>query len=93
MKKIRGDESNWAIIYIYMDVPLGNHLCSHLKQTKKIFFPFTKSEVRKAEQVLSGGIGTSGREEELGKGCGRVNMVQMLCTGEIPRWQLEGGSR
>jgi hypothetical protein len=25
-------------------------------------------------------IGTSGSEEEVGKGCGRVHMVQVFCT-------------
>jgi hypothetical protein len=26
------------------------------------------------------GVGTSGRGEDVGKGCRRVNMVQILCT-------------
>jgi hypothetical protein len=32
------------------------------------------------EHVLPGGLATSGRGEEVGKGCGRVNIVQLLCT-------------
>jgi hypothetical protein len=32
------------------------------------------------EQVLLRGIDTSGRGEEVVKGCGRVNTVQILCT-------------
>jgi hypothetical protein len=34
----------------------------------------------KAEQVLPEGVGTSGRGEEVEKGHGGVNMVQILCT-------------
>jgi hypothetical protein len=46
------------------------------------FFSFTKSENRRAEQVLPGkrGFGTDGRREEVEKGCERMNMVQILCT-------------
>jgi hypothetical protein len=39
----------------------GNSLCSYLKQTKMSFFSFTKLENKRAEQVLPGGVGTSGR--------------------------------
>jgi hypothetical protein len=35
-------------------------------------------ENRKSEQVLSRGTGIRGREEEVGKGHGRINMVQIL---------------
>jgi hypothetical protein len=63
-----------------MEMSQGNSLCSYLKQAKLsvFFFPFTKSENRREEQVLPGGIGTSEREKEMGKGCGRVNIVQIL---------------
>jgi hypothetical protein len=53
-----------------MEVPEGNSLSSYLKQSKMSFFfifSYTKSENRRAEQVLPGGIGTSGRGEEVGK--------------------------
>jgi hypothetical protein len=44
-------------------------------------FSFTKSESKRVEQVLPGvGVGTSGREEEEGKWCGRMNIVQILYT-------------
>jgi hypothetical protein len=33
-------------------------------------------------------IGISGREEEVGKGHGRVNMVQILCT-HVCKWKKE----
>jgi hypothetical protein len=39
-----------------MEVPQGNSLWSSLKQAKMSFyFPFTKSENTRAEQVLPGG--------------------------------------
>jgi hypothetical protein len=59
-----------------MVVSQGNSMCRYLNQ-KCHFFPlsFTKSETSRAEQVLSGGVDTSGRGEEVGKACKRVNMV------------------
>jgi hypothetical protein len=44
-----------------------------------IFFPLTKMENRRAEQVLLAGVGTSGRSR-CGKGYGRVNIVKVPCT-------------
>jgi hypothetical protein len=41
-----------------MDMSQENSLCSYLKQTQMSFFSFTKSENRRAEQVLSGAVGT-----------------------------------
>jgi hypothetical protein len=38
------------------------------------FLSFTKSENRRAEQILPG-VGTRGKGEEVGKECGRVNIV------------------
>jgi hypothetical protein len=52
---------------MYMEKSQGNSLCGCLKQTK-IFF--SKTEDRKVKQVLSG-FGTSGRGEDIRKGCGR----------------------
>jgi hypothetical protein len=69
-------------MHTYMNMSQGNSLC-YLKQTKMSFFflSFTKSENGRVEKVLPGaGVGYSGKGEEIGKGCGRVNMVQMLCT-------------
>jgi hypothetical protein len=43
---------------------------SYLKQAKMslfFFLPFTKSENRRVEQILSGGLGTSGKGERVGK--------------------------
>jgi hypothetical protein len=52
------------------------------------FFSFTKSENRRAEQVTSAWVGTSGREEKVGKGCGRLNVVQILYT-HVCKWKNE----
>jgi hypothetical protein len=61
-------------------------LVLNLKQTKMSFFSFTKSENKRAEQILRGGVGTSGRGEIMGKGHGRVNIVQILCT-HVCKWK------
>jgi hypothetical protein len=72
---------------IYMEMSQGNFLCSYLKQTKmSFFFSFTKLENRRAEQVLSREVGTSGRGLEVGKGWGRMNIVQVLCT-HVCEWK------
>jgi hypothetical protein len=61
-----------------MEMSPGNYLNSYLKQTKMPFLSFTKSENRRAEQVLSEvEEGTSGRGM-VGKRCRRVSMVQIL---------------
>jgi hypothetical protein len=39
-----------------------------------------KSDNRVVEQVLPGGVGTGGSREDVGKGCGRVNILQIFCT-------------
>jgi hypothetical protein len=44
------------------------------------FFSFTKSENRRSEQIPPGGFGTSGREDEVGTGCEKVNILQILYT-------------
>jgi hypothetical protein len=43
-----------------------------------LFFFFTKSDNRRAEQVLSVDSPVGG-EEDVGKGYNRVNVVQILC--------------
>jgi hypothetical protein len=42
------------------------------------FFFFYKIGNKRAEQVLSGGVNTRGRVEEVGKMCSRVNVVQIF---------------
>jgi hypothetical protein len=66
-----------------MEMSQGNSLHSYHKQIKMLFiYLFTKSENRRAEQVLSGGLVLVG-----GGGCGeRMNMVQILCTN-VSKWR------
>jgi hypothetical protein len=46
-----------------------------LNEQKCHFFSLSKLQKRRIEQVLSGGVGTSGRGEDRGKECRRVKMV------------------
>jgi hypothetical protein len=63
-----------------MEISQENSLCSYLKQTKMSFlFSFTKLENRRAAQVLPG-VGYQQEREEVRKGCGRMNILQILCT-------------
>jgi hypothetical protein len=62
-----------------MEMSQGNNLYSYLTKTIT-FFSFIKLENRRVEQVLSGGTGTSGSGDEVGKGCRRMNMVEILYT-------------
>jgi hypothetical protein len=87
-----------------MKMSQGDSLYSYFKQKKKYIyiyiyiyiytyvvtcFSFTKLENRKAEQVLSRGVGTGGRRENVEKECrGRVNMVQILCI-LVYKWKNE----
>jgi hypothetical protein len=51
------------------------------------FFSFTKSENRRAEEVLPVEVATSQNREEVGKGCRRlVNVVQIVCI-HICKWK------
>jgi hypothetical protein len=77
MKKIRRDKSSGVIIYIYMEISQGNQLCNYPNlKVKCCFFHFlfslfssTKSQNRRAEQILSRGKGWHLFEVEvLGKG-------------------------
>jgi hypothetical protein len=61
MKKMRRDEPVRVIVHAHMEIPQRNSLCRYLyrKQTKMSFFflfPFssTKSENKRAEQILLG---------------------------------------
>jgi hypothetical protein len=51
-EKNRGDEPIQVIIHMYMEMSQGNSLYSYLKQIKLSVFFFTKSEKRRAEQVV-----------------------------------------
>jgi hypothetical protein len=65
-----------------MEVLQGNSLCSHLKQAKTVIFFLLQNQRTRGQNrsVMPGKVDTTGREEEVEKGCRRVNMVQILCT-------------
>jgi hypothetical protein len=44
-------------------------------------------------QVLPGGVGTSGRRDDIRKGCKRVNKVQILCTKIVQIMYANGKMR
>jgi hypothetical protein len=60
-------------MHIYMEMSQGNSLCSYLKQTKMSSFQKQRTG-RQNRPYL--GVGTSGRGEDIRKGCRRVNMVE-----------------
>jgi hypothetical protein len=53
-RRNRGDEPIQVIIHIYMEMSQLNTLYIYFKQTKMLFLK-TKTENRKAKQVLPGG--------------------------------------
>jgi hypothetical protein len=57
---------------------------SYLKETKIPSFFFTKTEQDSKTGPVCG-VGTSG-EEDIRKGCRRVNMVEILCT-HVCEWK------
>jgi hypothetical protein len=66
---------------MYIEMPQGNSLCSYLKQAKMSFISFfCIIGEQEGGTGSSWGVGanTSGRGEEVGKGCERVNMVLLL---------------
>jgi hypothetical protein len=80
MKRIRGDKSIGVLTHTYMELSQGNSMCSYfyLKLKCHVFhfifslFASTKSENRKAEQVLpsGGGLAPVGGERCWGKEVG-----------------------
>jgi hypothetical protein len=66
----------------------GNSCVAILKKQKCLFFfSFTKSENRRAEQVLRG-VCYQWERKKVGKGHGRVKIVQILCT-HVCKWKNE----
>jgi hypothetical protein len=66
----------------------GNSLCSYLKQRCLFLFFYKIEEQEGGTGPAWGGVGTSGRGEEVGKRCRRVNMVKTLCT-HVCKWKNE----
>jgi hypothetical protein len=67
-------------MHIYMEISQGNSLCTILNQQKCHFYFFYKIKEQKGRTGLIRGVGTSGKGEEEGKGCWRVNIMQILYT-------------
>jgi hypothetical protein len=59
-----------------MEMSRENPLCSYLKHIKMYFL---KNREHEDKTGLFLGVGTSGRGEDIRKGCRRVNVVEMLC--------------
>jgi hypothetical protein len=71
-----------------MEVLQGNSVCSYLKQAKMPFlFPFfCKIKKRGWNRSCRGrSVDTREKREEMGKGCKRANMVQILHT-HVCKW-------
>jgi hypothetical protein len=86
-KKKSGDEPIQAVIHIHMELPQGNSLLTILNKQEKISFFFFHN-IREQEGGTSPACwaGTSGRWEEVGKECGKVNIVQILVT-HVYKWK------
>jgi hypothetical protein len=69
-----------------MEMSQGNSLYSYLKQTNTSFFFFY--EIREQEDRTGPvwGAGSSGKREDVGRGCKKENMVQILCP-HICKWK------
>jgi hypothetical protein len=88
VKRIRGDEPIGVVIHVCVETSQGNSLCSYLylKLVKMSFFLFifylfssTKSENRRAEQVLPRRrVGPTGSGEIVQKEGRRTNAVQIM---------------
>jgi hypothetical protein len=69
-----------------MEMSQGNLLYSYLKQTKMVFFFFfSKSKNKRVKQSPPEELVPMG-EEEMRKGCRRVNIMQILCK-HVCKWK------
>jgi hypothetical protein len=64
----------------------GNSLCGFLKQTNMTLCILRNQRREGQHEVQFGGIGGNGTVEDVGKGCRKVNMVQILCT-HVYEWK------
>jgi hypothetical protein len=69
------------MIFVHMEMSQGNSL-HYLKNA--IFFSFTKLEEGRTGPAWV--VGIRRREEDVERGCRRVNMVQILCT-HVCKWK------
>jgi hypothetical protein len=70
--------NQFRLEYIYTWKVTRKLLCSYPKQAKMSFYFFYIIGDRRAELVLPGRIGTNKKGEKVGKGCGKVNIIQKL---------------
>jgi hypothetical protein len=85
MKKNRENEPIRFTIHLHVKISQENSLDSYLylKQAKMSFFKFFYFffyKIGEQEGKTGGGHYSSGRQEVAGKGGGRVNTVQKMCT-------------
>jgi hypothetical protein len=59
-----------------------------LNKQKLHFITFTKSENKRVEVVLPGKRVVISGGKEMGKGYGKVNIVQILCT-HVCKWKID----
>jgi hypothetical protein len=71
------DEPTQIIIHIYMEMSHETPCIAMLNKQKCLFFQKWRTG-RFNRSCL--GIGTCGTEEDIRKGCRRVNVVEILCT-------------
>jgi hypothetical protein len=76
----------YIYVYIYMEMSQGNQYIAILNKNV-IFFFYIKGE-QEGRTGPVWGVGTSGRREDVGRGCRRVNMVEILCT-HVCKWKNE----
>jgi hypothetical protein len=85
MKKNRGDEPIWVIIIYAWSCHKETPCVAILNKCH--FSSVTKSKNRRVDQgPIWVRVGTSGRGEEVGKVCRKVNIVQILCT-HVCKWK------
>jgi hypothetical protein len=77
---MRGDELLWVVIHIYVEMSHENSLGSYLKKSKMVCFFFYKIREQTGRTGPAWGDSYQVSGEEVGKGYGRVNVVQILCT-------------
>jgi hypothetical protein len=69
-----------------MEMSQGNSLCSYFKQTKTSLFSFKNQRTGGHNMFSLGGVGNTGRIENVGKVFTRVNIVLALCM-HVCKWK------
>jgi hypothetical protein len=75
------DMKQFGLLYLYILKCHEKTPCiAILKKAKLSFFFFLPNQKTGGQNRFCLGVGTSGRREEMWKGCKRVNMKKILCT-------------